>query len=457
MSSSPLPERASLEYLKRRAKERLRELRQRDPGAQLADAQLAIAREHGFASWRALKAELDRRRAPARTAFFAACRAGDSAALRRLLADDAALVRERDAAGSTGLHLAAPHADALRVLLEHGADVDARDSSDNARALHFAAQRGALDAARVLIEAGADVHGAGDVHRLEVIGWACCLGASVPSDVVALLLERGARHHVFSAIACQDAEALQRLCEQDADALGRRLSRFEQRQSALHYVIAPPDGLVGGGFRTGSHHALVELLIELGAELEAQDDAGRTPLELALLTGDREATRRLREAGARAPSARADRGIESRAAELGRSVSTCDPMLLVADLRASVAWYRGLGFELAGQHEADGVLDWAALSLGGAYLMLVPGAATGAGSERVSLWFRTSRLDELYRLFETRQLERAVAALASDSDGAPEIRFGAGLHETHYGAREFQIVDPDGYRLNFSAEEAPGG
>ena len=65
MSQGTLPPRASLEYLKKLAKERLRALRERDPGAKLATAQLAVAREHGFASWRALVAEVGRRRASA--------------------------------------------------------------------------------------------------------------------------------------------------------------------------------------------------------------------------------------------------------------------------------------------------------------------------------------------------------------------------------------------------------
>ena len=70
MSSGSLPERPSLEYLKKLAKERLRELQRTNRAARLADAQLAIAREHGFASWRALKAEVDRRAASPTEAFF---------------------------------------------------------------------------------------------------------------------------------------------------------------------------------------------------------------------------------------------------------------------------------------------------------------------------------------------------------------------------------------------------
>jgi len=58
---SQLPERASFEYLKKLAKDRLNEFLQLNPDAKLAEAQLAVAREHGFSSWRALKAEIDRR------------------------------------------------------------------------------------------------------------------------------------------------------------------------------------------------------------------------------------------------------------------------------------------------------------------------------------------------------------------------------------------------------------
>jgi len=63
MSSSKLPPRPSLEHLKKLAKHRLQALRRTDPDAKLAAAQLLVAREHGFASWRALKAELDGARA----------------------------------------------------------------------------------------------------------------------------------------------------------------------------------------------------------------------------------------------------------------------------------------------------------------------------------------------------------------------------------------------------------
>ncbi|MGC2447214.1 MAG: VOC family protein [Candidatus Sulfotelmatobacter sp.] len=59
MPIAKLPEHPSLEYLKKLAKQRLQELRSTDPQAKLASALLDVAREYGFASWRALKAQID--------------------------------------------------------------------------------------------------------------------------------------------------------------------------------------------------------------------------------------------------------------------------------------------------------------------------------------------------------------------------------------------------------------
>lgn len=454
MPSSKLPERASLEYLKKRAKERLLELRARDPRAKLAVAQLAVARDYGFPSWRALKAEIDRRRAPTLTSFFSACHAGDVATLRDLLASEPSLVRERTAEGSTGLHLAVRHVDAVRLLLEHGADPNARDVGDNAYPLHAAGGAGAVDVVRALLDAGGDVHGVGDVHQLEVIGWATCFGATIPKDVLALLLERGARHHIFSAIAVQDAELIQELVEENPTALSRRLSRFENGQTALHYAIAPPDGLLGGGFRTGSHYAILDLLIELGADLEAEDDKGRTPLAIAMLKGDGQAMRRLKAAGAKEPKQPAGPDFEARVSALAASVKKVNPMIQVPNVRETVKWYRSIGFELEGQHEIDTDAAWAGLSFGGAYIMFVPRGTKNVERE-VSFWVMTNRIDDLYQALKRRQLERASAVLAGATPEIPEARFTSDIHDTFYGQREFSIVDLNGYELNFAQELKP--
>lgn len=57
--SASLPPRPSFEWLRKTAKQRLAHLRETEPAARLADAQLAVAREYGFPSWRRLKAHVD--------------------------------------------------------------------------------------------------------------------------------------------------------------------------------------------------------------------------------------------------------------------------------------------------------------------------------------------------------------------------------------------------------------
>jgi ankyrin repeat protein len=101
-------------------------------------------------------------------------------------------------------------------------------------------------------------------------------------------------------------------------------------------AFAPPDGL---GFLTGDpDYTLLALLIDLGADLEAKDDKGRTPLDVALLRGDGEATRLLRAAGAIEPEVRAGSDDPKELSRLGDSVRKGDPMFRVPDMRATVQW-----------------------------------------------------------------------------------------------------------------------
>ena len=429
MPSRNLPERASLEFLKKLAKERVLELRTADPAAKLADAHRAIAREYGFSNWRELKAEIDRRRAPHVAEFFGACAAGDLAALRRLLTNDPALVRERNAAGSTGLHHAVRHPGAERLLIEHGADPNARDVGDNASPLHFAAANGVLESVRILLDAGADVDGAGDLHEGEVIGWAARPGNEA---VINLLQERGARHHIFSAMALGDLDLVARVAEDNPDSLLRRRSRFETRQTPLHAAVDAPDGLAGK-----PNDAMLQLLIELGADLEAKDSKGRTPLEIAMLRGDREATRLLKQAGAREPQPSPAADFSKEMASAARSVDKSVPMFLVSDMRATVSWYESIGFAVRDRYEDDGELTFAALTFGKGEFALSPGG--NPGPHDVRLWFFTNDIDKIYNPLKQRAL----------SGSETEVRFEEDLYEPFYGGRQFSIRDINGLSLIF--------
>lgn len=376
-----------------------------------------------------------------REAFFGACREGNEAVLRSLLEAQPSLIGERDSAGSTGLHLAVDHPACLRLLVAHGADPDLRDQEDNASALHFAAARGRLESVRVLLDAGADVHGRGDLHAGEVIGWAVGDGTGVNRAVLELLLERGARHHIFSAVALNDAGLVREVVAQDPAALSRRRSRFEQFQTALHFALFAPDGISP----KRSQHQIARLLIGLGAEVDARDGAGRSPLEIAMLKGDLTAMRLLVEAGAAEPPAAPASAADFDALRMA-TTEPVTPMLCVDDPDAAVAWYTGHGFVLEERSPERGDISWAALSFGRSFLMVQPRVARPRA--QVALWFRTARIEELYQAFRARQLAAARAALAGVSNPI-EVQFLELLYQPFYGGRQFSIRDPSGLELVF--------
>ena len=155
-----LPERPNLDWLKKAAKDRLADLRAQDPSARLHQAQLDIARDYGFASWRALKTHVESRSLDGQV--VGAALAGDAAALGRLLA-----AHPRKLALTGGpwnaplLHLAAErgHLDCIDLLLRLGFAVDTRDRTDKATALHWAAAGGHLEIGKRLLAAGAVIDG----------------------------------------------------------------------------------------------------------------------------------------------------------------------------------------------------------------------------------------------------------------------------------------------------------
>ena len=162
-----LPSRPSLEYLKKLAKDQLTELQRADASAKLADAQRAVARSHGFTSWRKLRAHLESMlpaAAPERTdwpdsvieEFFGAINRGDDATVRRMLAADHELANARHPEGSTALTAAVDHnrIGILEALLQHGADATRVYAHSAHTPLSWAVTIENFEAARVLMRAG---------------------------------------------------------------------------------------------------------------------------------------------------------------------------------------------------------------------------------------------------------------------------------------------------------------
>jgi ankyrin repeat protein len=257
-----LPDSPSLDWLRKQAKSHLGELRQTNPEAKLSDAQFALAREYGFSSWRALKSHVDSLTVDGR--LFEAARNGDLDSLTTLLDTNPNGLHAR-MNGFTLLHAAARQGEraAVELLLGRGLDANVRDEGDNAYPMHWAAAEGHLEVVRLLAEAGGDVVGEGDDHQLEVIGWATCWATNATQRAIAdLLVSRGARHHIFSAIALDLADEVRRIAARDRTALSKPMSHNENFQLPLHFAVRK------------NRPAIVDLLLELGADPGAKDGEG---------------------------------------------------------------------------------------------------------------------------------------------------------------------------------------
>ncbi len=215
------------------------------------------------------------------TALMSAARAGQVEAVKLLLAHNA----DVDTAGmheETALFKAAyyGHAEVASILLENGADMHARDSRGNTPLLH-AASRGHSRAAEVLLDHGADVNAKN--HQ----DWNALMQACVVGDLetAKLLVARKSEVNLSGKeagatplmLACwKDSVALVDLLLQSGadvhwkDSEGK--TAFEQViQSTLQYTVPIQ---------------IVKSLVDAGADLEPRLLHGCTPLSIAAIKGD---------------------------------------------------------------------------------------------------------------------------------------------------------------------------
>lgn len=374
--------------------------------------------------------------------LFEASERGDVERVRGILEQDGSLARAVAVGRNDGwtiLHEAAKrgHADIVALLLRYGAEPNAREAGDNTYPLHWAAARGDIGIMRSLLDAGGDVNGFGADHAGDVIGWATLFtepGKDVRA-VAAFLVSRGARHSIFSAMAVGDANLVRAVAVEDPATLNRRLSRFEHGMTPLHFAVA------------GKRDDLLALLIELGADLEAEDLHGQTPLAAALATSNHAAASRLQAAGATPPRTIDPESFRTEAAKLSASVTKIIPMINVPDVAAALGWYVSVGFTEVGRVGDDEVINWGMVRYGGAEIMLNMHGTKGR--QPVSLWLYTEHVDELYKLFKARQLAAAQAVASNAPYDGPAVEIIVDIYDPPYGGREFAIRDLNGYELFF--------
>jgi ankyrin repeat protein len=303
----------NLEWLRKQAKRRLRELRKQFPQAPLAQAQFELAKDFGFTSWRDLKAHVDSLTIEGR--MIVAAKNGDAQTLAALLdAHPDKMHLSVPPYDSTLLHAGAQHLPVVDLLLNRGFDPNAREKGDNTYAMHWAAAAGALDVVTRLAGAGGDVVGHGDDHEMEVIGWASCWEETQTPEHRAVrdfLISRGAKHHVFSAIAIDDAVEVRRIVAENPAALNSRQSRNENNRTPLQFAVS------------FNRPRMVALLVELDADPLGVDGWGMPVAAYAHTPDiDRPVMEKIR---ARATG-------ELRSAERGHRAANVGAMDLVASL-----------------------------------------------------------------------------------------------------------------------------
>lgn len=236
--SERLPDSANLNWLKKTAKQTLRNWKAEGRDAQLADAQLALARQYGFSSWRSMKAAIEKS-----DAGSASVQTEEMADFLRLVAaGDLKAVQNRLTAMPQLVHETGPHP------FWGGAP----------QALHVAIDTRQSEMVDCLIAAGANVNGdnGGYDHWSPVM---LTVSRNQP-EIRAKLISEGAEITLWEALLLGDDEEVERLLSSGVEALsGSRPS-------------GSPLGLARTTFA-------IDRLLECGAIPEEQDQWGASAIE----------------------------------------------------------------------------------------------------------------------------------------------------------------------------------
>ncbi len=345
-----LPARPSLDHLRREARDLLRAAQSGDTAAAdriravsaaptLASAQLAVAREYGFASWARLKTGVEARTTDLARQADVFC----EASIRDWTGRAVRMLAATPELAGYNVATAVILGDADRVRAEIARDpglatrVDARTGwtalhaacASNWHRLDPARAGGLLAVVRIILDAGADPNDQTGGPRG---GWTplrCAVAGSANPPVVALLLERGAGPDdddlYLAGFGGDDHQSLRLLLGRATDvagiaqkALAAPLSlhdtegvRLLLEAGADPRRYADDDGSPASAayeaVRSGCSAELVELLLAHGADPDRPGPDGRSPYTLAILQGRADVADLLRRHGAVDDSTGTDR------------------------------------------------------------------------------------------------------------------------------------------------------
>ena len=207
--------------------------------------------------------------------------------LMKLLLEHQADVNVRTGNGRliTSLHFAAQveELDICQLLLEHGADLASRNS-DGFVPLHVASGRGHLNVVEEFLGRGADPN-AQDVRRWAPLHWA----SSGPLEVVQSLVRHGAELDKTTVVQETPLHVASRLGS-------LKIARFLIEKGANPMS---KDNAGGTPFASRHRHLdLVEVLLEVGVDVNVRNTEEETPLHITSGRGNLEVSRFLIKRGA---------------------------------------------------------------------------------------------------------------------------------------------------------------
>jgi ankyrin repeat protein len=202
--------------------------------------------------------------------FIAACQRADAARARELLANDPSLLDDK---GVLTWAAVDARADSLRLLVELGLDVNNSSCRSAGPAalpgvslLWWAAHTGRLDAVKLLVELGADVNARDpefDSTPLEAASW------KDRPQVVEYLVQFAP---ICDAVRFGGLERVRALLREAPECVH---VRDDDGSTPLHYPH----------WNTQHGEEIIELLLAHGADINAKNNAGRTPVDQMLQNG----------------------------------------------------------------------------------------------------------------------------------------------------------------------------
>lgn len=282
LSGCGLPAQANLEHLKNEAKQRLKTIRSHDSAARLSEAQLLVARDYGFPSWRKMKSYVDALNDVGKR-LISAVGDSDLKTIREVLDRHPELVNANTEIDQC----------ALLPVDYKGASAKPREML-TLQLLHLAIVRGNVEVLRLLVERGADVNARNADGRLPLHD---CFELN-HDDFTTILLEAGAVADVCAAAAYGMNDRLREILAshpEDANDLRTGNSPLgwaaygHQPESAKillqHGALvdrAPYDARAWGPAAMVASKDVERVLLEHGANPNWRDEGGNTPIHCVI-------------------------------------------------------------------------------------------------------------------------------------------------------------------------------